>query len=400
MAYTLITTLTVGAGGATNFDFTSLPQNFTDLLIITSARTSTSSTKALLVSFNGDTSNRNTRGLYGNGSTYTSYNGTSPVGAIVTNSVQTASTFGNAQIYIPNYASGIINKASAADGVDENNATSGNQFINANLWTSTAPITRVTLTPEGADTLVQYSTASLYGISTGTEPVVKGSGGTIYSFGGYIYHVFNATGTFTATSSFNGDVLVIGGGGGGQSFNSGVAWGNGGASGFVTTSTAQSFTASTSYAVTIGNGGAAGTGSGGMAGTAGGTSSLIGGTLSISAAGGQGGNTTSSPNYSQYGAGNVNAGSNGFGGIGITSSWLINPQKLAGGGSNGNANFASRPADDGSFYGGGLSRSTAIQNLPVANTGGGGQGGGNTADGMPNYNGQAGATGLVIVRYQ
>lgn len=224
------------------------------------------------------------------------------------------------------------------------------------------------------------------------------TGGSLTSDSTYYYRTFTSSGTLTVSGyALNADVVVFGAGGGGQSFNAGVAWGRGGAGGFLATST-TTFQPN-SYSATIGQGGAGGTGNGGAVGTVGNASSLIGGSVSISANGGQGGNTTSSPNYSEYGLGNTNAGSAGFGGVGNTSTWGITPTKKGGGGSQGNPNFASRPGDDGANYGGGLSRSTQIINLPVANTGGGGQGGGNPNDGMPNANGQTGASGVVIIRY-
>jgi len=225
------------------------------------------------------------------------------------------------------------------------------------------------------------------------------SGGLLSSDSTYYYRRFISSGSLVISNgAIPIETLVIGGGGGGQSFNSGVAWGKGGAGGFTAVSSAQTFAAGT-YTVTIGSGGAGGTGNGGAVGTAGVASSIVGGSISITSNGGQGGNTTSSPNYSEYGAGNTYSNTSGFGGIGITSGWGIPTTKFAGGGSNGNPNFGARPGDDGSFYGGGLSRSTAIQNLPTANTGGAGQGGGNTADGMPSYSGQTGGSGIVIVRY-
>jgi hypothetical protein len=164
MAYTLIQTLTVGAGGNASFDFTSIPQGFTDLLVLISCRTNNNSDGALVLSFNGATTNRSTKALYGNGSTASSYSGSSPLGALTTNPLQTASTFANSMLYIPNYASTTTNKSSSMDGVTENNATGASQFINANLWASSSAITQITLTPEGGGSLVQYSTASLYGI--------------------------------------------------------------------------------------------------------------------------------------------------------------------------------------------------------------------------------------------
>ena len=75
----------------------------------------------------------------------------------------TASTFGNTMLYIPNYTSS-NNKSSSSDGVAETNATNVNMAMIANLWSNTAAITSIKLTPATGATLQQYSTATLYGI--------------------------------------------------------------------------------------------------------------------------------------------------------------------------------------------------------------------------------------------
>jgi len=74
----------------------------------------------------------------------------------------TASTFGNAEIYLPNYA-GNTNKSASIDMVSEQNATSTYMGLVAPLWSNTAAITSITLTGASGN-LAQYSTATLYGI--------------------------------------------------------------------------------------------------------------------------------------------------------------------------------------------------------------------------------------------
>ena len=81
-----------------------------------------------------------------------------------TGSTATSNTFGNSELYIPNYA-GSTNKSSSADAVAESNTTTVFAYLNAALWSSTAAITSITLTPDaGGANFVQYSTATLYGI--------------------------------------------------------------------------------------------------------------------------------------------------------------------------------------------------------------------------------------------
>ncbi len=76
-----------------------------------------------------------------------------------------ASTFASTEVYIPNYA-GSTNKSYAVDQVQETNGTTAYMNLLAGLWSNTAAITSIKI--EGRDTtitMVQHSTATLYGIS-------------------------------------------------------------------------------------------------------------------------------------------------------------------------------------------------------------------------------------------
>ena len=160
VTYKLIETVTVGVGGAASIEFTSIPATFTDLKVVMSLRMSDSATQILL-SLNGSTSNFSARWLLGDGSSALSGTLARYVGASTPSSF-TATTFGNAELYIPNYA-GSTNKSYSADAVVENNATSGYQTFVAGLWSVTSAITSLTLTGNTGN-YVQYSSASLYGI--------------------------------------------------------------------------------------------------------------------------------------------------------------------------------------------------------------------------------------------
>ena len=74
----------------------------------------------------------------------------------------TASTFGNAELYIPNYTSS-NNKSFSADSVTENNATAAYSQLIAGLWSNVTAITSLSLAPSSG-TFVQHSTATLYGV--------------------------------------------------------------------------------------------------------------------------------------------------------------------------------------------------------------------------------------------
>jgi hypothetical protein len=168
--FTLIASSTVGSGGASSIDFTSIPSTYTDLIIKLSSRTTDTTvndSSAIALQFNGDTTSTYTRrSLVGDGGSASSSNATTTsmrIGFTTTNG-DTASTFGNCEIYIPNYA-GSTQKSVSADAVTEANVA---QYIyaalNAGLWTGTAAITSIKLIAPSFN-FMQYSTASLYGIS-------------------------------------------------------------------------------------------------------------------------------------------------------------------------------------------------------------------------------------------
>lgn len=170
MTMTLISTVTVGSGGAASIDFTSIPQTYTDLFVVVSARCTTTQTD-ILGKFNGSTSGYSGRYLVGTGSSAVSGTVTNFM-AITVDSASTSNTFSNSSLYIPNYT-GSTAKSYSVDAVNENNATGAYSILVAGLWTGTAAINQITLTPASGNH-AQYSSASLYGI-------LKGSGGATVS---------------------------------------------------------------------------------------------------------------------------------------------------------------------------------------------------------------------------
>lgn len=160
--YQLISSVTVGSGGASSIDFTSIPSTYTDLVLKVSARESGGA--GLNITFNGTTTGYNDIELYtSNGTSAASYSRTGNAGywGIDNSSSTTASTFSNTELYIPNYA-GSTNKSGSLDSVAENNATAAYLVMAAELLANTAAISSIKITP--ASGFVQHSTAYLYGI--------------------------------------------------------------------------------------------------------------------------------------------------------------------------------------------------------------------------------------------
>lgn len=166
--YIKIASVIVGAAGQANIEFTSIPQTYTDLKLLVSLRTNRSSTVDLVgLSFNGLTTNRASIELFGTGSTAGGGTDTTTMYFQYANAATaTASVFNNGELYIPNYTSSTTFKAPITNAVSENNATQAYQAIYANLWSNTAAITSITLTPIIGTQFVQYSTATLYGIKS------------------------------------------------------------------------------------------------------------------------------------------------------------------------------------------------------------------------------------------
>ena len=440
----LIETKTVGSGGASYIEFTSIPQTYTDLLVKVSVRANGGSNthENFQLDFNGSGSNQSYRDLFGANGSVSSGTSTSYINSFPAANA-TANTFSNAEWYIPNYTSSNY-KSISMDNTSENNASNGQDTLVAGLWSSTSAITSIRINNYNSNNFAQYSTASLYGISNVTSGS-KATGGIVSSDGTYWYHMFPYSGTFTPTSAISADILSIAGGGGGGGGNAA----GGGAGGLLYLSS-QSLTA-TGYSVTVGGGGAGGAavsqtgdkgssgsnsqfgsltaavgggggggndksgeqdGRNGGSGGGGGSYSSVSGTggTGTSGQGNAGGaGSTDGATYRKSGGGGgagaaaANAGNNYStdGGVGVNtySSWANATQTgvngyYAGGGAAG-------PNKVGGLGGGGSAPSNSSNtngNPGVVNTGGGGSTSGFAASGGPYYGG-AGGSGLVIIRY-
>jgi hypothetical protein len=173
---TLIESKTL-ATAAASIEFTSIPDTYTDLVFLVSARTNNDPdglTYGLVdLSVNGSTANLSNRRLMANGSGALSQS--SPNGLIlISGSGNTANTFSNTSVYITNYA-GSTAKSISIDTVSENNATTTWSAIYATLWNQTSAITSIGFTATSSGNLVVGSTISLYGITKGSDGIVTTS---------------------------------------------------------------------------------------------------------------------------------------------------------------------------------------------------------------------------------
>jgi hypothetical protein len=443
--YKKIASVVVGSGGTSAINFTSIPQTFTDLKIVLSARhTASETSNDVLVTINSSTSNFTARRLYGNGSSAASDTNARVVGMTVGASA-TASVFGNSEVYFPNYTSSNY-KSYSADLVGENNASTAYQVLIAGLWSNTAAITSISLAP-GSGSFVQYSTATLYGIGDVTaSKFAKATGGLITYDSTYVYHTFTSSGIFTPNTALTADYLVVAGGGGGN----GGFGGGGGAGGLRSTvdatggsgslETPLSLSSGSAYTVTVGaggngaNGGSGGTptqGSssvfatitsagggfgghstiGGAGGSSGGVANnngspqaasagFQGGTSSTSIVHGGGGGGAGAVGANGTGSSSSNvAGAGGNGGAGRSISISGISTTYAGGGGGGTYNNGNKTAGTGGSGGGGNGSNTGAGSAGTTNTGGGGGGGTYNQPAATHYSGGNGGSGIVIVRY-
>jgi hypothetical protein len=428
--YIKLASVTVGGGGAGAISFTGIPQTYTDLKVVVSARNNSVADYLYFV-FNGSASTFSSRFLAGNGSSASSGTRNDAIASAASNpSDWTANTFSNFELYIPNYT-GSTFKSWSVDTVTENNATAANSQLIAGLWSNTSAITSVEIV--GTSAFVQHTTATLYGVlkyaETGTGS--KAIGGTVTTSGGYTIHTFYSSGMFTPTASITGaDVLCVAGGGGG-----GFYYGGGGGAGGFQTFTGQSFTSGTPYAAIVGAGGAGsnvgtnkgsngtnsilaaltasvGGGGGASNNNINGANGGSGGGASGSGASGTGGTGTAgqgtaggnqpaaAPSYGSGGGGGASAAgaagtgtAGGAGGAGTSNSYSGSAVVYAGGG--GGASAGGIPGAGGNGGGGAAGVSVAQAGRP--NTGGGG--GGVDTNSTNNLFGGSGGSGIIIVRY-
>jgi len=171
-SYESIATVTVGAGGASSIDFTSISSSYKHLQIRYISRCSrTDVGDSLGIQFNGDTGSNYTR-HYIDGNNSVVYFGASTSQTLSNSGYQAAANtaancFGAGVIDILDYASS--NKAKTIRvlaGVEDNTASAGNIAYRSGLWYATpAAITSIKLlATSGTQNFVQYSSFALYGI--------------------------------------------------------------------------------------------------------------------------------------------------------------------------------------------------------------------------------------------
>jgi hypothetical protein len=440
--YTPIASQTAG-GSVSSITFSSIPQGYTDLVLVFTGSVSSGSGD-LGLRFNSDT-----------GSNYSTTFLSSQAGGISGKSTSATSITATEYSYLDNVRSTLstINFASYSNTTTYKSimARSGKTGYGVEskvgLWRNTNAITSITAFTTGSNpNFTSGSTFSLYGIAGGGV-TAKASGGIVTTDATYAYHTFTTSGAFTPYQALTVDYLVVAGGGGAGYRNANAGGtGGGGGGGMRCTVTASGGTPGTvesalslsakTYPVIVGAGGTPPTseyfkGSNG-------SNSVFASITSVG--GGGGGSTRANSSPGAIGGSGGGAGWDGtgtdVGGTGTANQGFAGGETngalsagAAGGGgaseAGGNAKISPDPYAGGA---GGNGRATSITGSSVTYAGGGGGGfyltgapgtggtggggnagsagtintgggGGGAGGGATATSGAAGGSGIVIIRY-
>jgi hypothetical protein len=167
-----IASVEVGSGGANSIEFTSIPQIYTDLLVVFSVRAVSGTFPSSSISLNSyGTGSYSRIGFKGSGTTASNDTATETEFYLsqMPGSGNTANSFTNAEVYISNYAVTTL-KTLRSNLISEQDDTQAYQALNSGAWNQTSPITSLSIGTYGRTiNLAQYSSATLYGITAGSD---------------------------------------------------------------------------------------------------------------------------------------------------------------------------------------------------------------------------------------
>jgi len=163
--YTLISS-NVLSSSAASVTFSSIAATYTDLILRCSTRTDAAATQsAIKIFFNNSSGDTSATYMEGNGATVISGFPSAPVLVFRASAATgTASTFGNAEIYIPSYTNTTAKKPFSSFGVQENNTTTAYIDVVAGLNNTNSAISQIDIDGNG-NNFVSGSSFYLYGIS-------------------------------------------------------------------------------------------------------------------------------------------------------------------------------------------------------------------------------------------
>ena len=167
-SYESIASFTVGAGGSSSINFTSIPSTYKHLQLRMS--TNDNFGREVVLQFNSDGGNNYTQHrLQGDGSSAGAYSATGVSRAFVGTNSGYTSVFAGFITDIADYASTTKNKTVRSFGGYDRNGTNSFSTLQSNLWLSTSAITSITVKSTGdsdafSSNFIQNCVFSLYGI--------------------------------------------------------------------------------------------------------------------------------------------------------------------------------------------------------------------------------------------
>jgi hypothetical protein len=156
---------------ASSIEFVSIPQNFTDLVVLASVRGARSAIlEVIRLHFNNSTSGYSRRTLFSEGGSLGSETQTDRLLGPINGNTSTSNNFSNFSVYIPNYTAS-KSKPFSVDSAVEHDGSLTALWLTAGLWANSEPIQSLSFVPVNAN-LLAGSTISLYGITKGSDGIV------------------------------------------------------------------------------------------------------------------------------------------------------------------------------------------------------------------------------------
>lgn len=169
LTYTTIASTSVPSGGASNIEFTAIPNTYTDLVIrwsLRSTETGDFTDQGFALTFNNTTTGYDNQLLYGSsgGAGAATNTNTADIRWVYGNaSSSTTNVFSIGEMYISNYASGRVKSTGTDSFTETNSSGNGIRAFSAGFWNNTSVISSIKLATR-TGTWVEHSSATLYGI--------------------------------------------------------------------------------------------------------------------------------------------------------------------------------------------------------------------------------------------
>lgn len=174
MSMFLIRRLTVESGGILTLEFNNIPQIYDDLLMVVSLRSLPNRTDGwndAQLGVNGSTASVSVKNLYGKGNGEVGSNtGASITAGVASPTNTTANAFSTGKFYIAKYKSS-INKPYTLESFSSNNSNNTLGTLTGAIISDTNPITSLSINNYFNQNFQQYSSATLYGITAGSDGV-------------------------------------------------------------------------------------------------------------------------------------------------------------------------------------------------------------------------------------